>query len=512
MNIDKGKLYWSRGCVTNTDETGRVVSCKSVKDCHKLTVYNWLKNIPADREYGIFEVRFKNTRKGFYRNVNALELKEGDIVAVEASPGHDVGIVSALGPVAEIKFVKSNPHLKKIENIELKKIYRVARPADIEKWQEAVALEYATMIEARKIAASLKLNMKIGDVDFQGDKTKAIFYYIADERVDFRELIKIMAETFKIRVEMLQIGARQEAGLIGGIGPCGRELCCAQWMRNFVSVSTNSVRYQEISVNPLKLAGQCSKLKCCLNYELDTYLDAWESFPKIKHLETATGTIYLQKTDVLKGVMYFSSGDDPKIFPVTVERVREMMSSNSAGKKPELYVATDDEQHSEFKSAVGEDSLTRFDPSRKKRKNNRKNNTLPSKPRQDAGARGNISNRNQEPNQNRDRNQEPNQNRDRNQVPNPNRNRNQGPNPNRNRNQVPNQSQDQDQDLHPNPNQNQNHNTSNRNRRNRNRGRNDGGGNDGGGSNVGGNDGGRSDGGGNDGKNNAGNDDKNNNS
>ncbi|MDR2466432.1 MAG: hypothetical protein LBD35_03475 [Prevotellaceae bacterium] len=464
MNIDKGKLYWSRGCVTNTDEAGKIVSCKSVKDCHKLTVYNWLKNIPADREYSIFEVRFKNTRKGFYRNVNSLELKEGDIVAVEASPGHDVGIVSAMGPIAEIKFIKSNPHLRNLENPDLKKIYRIARPADIEKWQEAVALEYPTMIESRKIAASLRLNMKIGDVDFQGDRTKAIFYYIADERVDFRELIKIMAETFKIRVEMRQIGARQEAGLIGGIGPCGRELCCAQWMRNFVSVSTNSVRCQEISVNPLKLAGQCSKLKCCLNYELDTYIDAWDAFPKVKQIETATGTIYLQKTDVLKGVMYFSSGDDPKIFPVTVERVREMISSNSAGRKPEMYVtAADDEQLSEFKSAVGEDSLTRFDPSRnrkRKNNNNRKNKPLQAKPREFAGERDNSRPRNQ--GQNPNRNPRP-------RIQNPNPNPNQAPNPNQNQNPNPNQ----------NPNQSK---SNNRNRKNRNRGRNDG---DGGQNNAG---------------------------
>ncbi|MDR0561023.1 MAG: hypothetical protein LBG92_12740 [Prevotellaceae bacterium] len=388
MNIDKGTLYWSRGCVTETASDGAIMSCKSVKNCHKLTVYNWLKNIPADREYDIFEVRFKNTRKGFYRNVNAIDLKEGDIVAVEASPGHDIGIISALGPIAEIKFLKSNPHFKSgenSENTELKKIYRTARPVDIEKWQEAVSMEYSTMIQARKIASSLNLNMKIGDVDFQGDKTKAIFYYIADERVDFRELIKVMADTFKIRIEMKQIGARQEAGLIGGIGPCGRELCCAQWIRNFVSVSTNSVRYQEISVNPLKLAGQCSKLKCCLNYELDTYLDAWETFPKIKYLETSSGTIVLQKTDVLKGVMYFSSGDDPKIFPVPVERVREMIALNKKGETTELLIDSN-ETDSEFISAVGEDSLTRFDTSRSKKKKKKKKISGQDKPQPPASA------------------------------------------------------------------------------------------------------------------------------
>ncbi|MDR1582777.1 MAG: hypothetical protein LBS55_05885 [Prevotellaceae bacterium] len=367
MTIDKGTLYWSRGCVTEIGKEGEIISCRAVKNCHKLTVYNWLRNIPADREYDIFEVRFKNTRKGFYRNINRIDLKEGDIVAVEASPGHDVGIISALGVVAEIKLLRSNPNITNTKSVDLKKIYRIAKVIDIEKWQEAVSLEYTTMIQSRKMASSLGLDMKIGDVDFQGDKTRAIFYYIADERIDFRELIKIMAETFKIRIEMRQIGARQEAGLIGGIGPCGRELCCAQWMRNFASVSTNSVRYQEISVNPLKLAGQCSKLKCCLNYELDTYLDAWDAFPKIRQIETVNGTIFLQKTDVLKGVMYFSTDGSSQIFPISVEKVKKMIDSNKKGEKLEIQIDSE-EVDSEFKSAVGEDSLTRFDKGKRKRR------------------------------------------------------------------------------------------------------------------------------------------------
>jgi cell fate regulator YaaT (PSP1 superfamily) len=392
MTINKGTLYWSRGCTTETGNEGEIISCKAVKYCHKLTVYNWLRNNPADRVYDIFEVRFKNTRKGFYRNVNEFDLKEGDIVAVEATPGHDVGIISALGPVAEIKFLKSNPNIPDAKTADLKKIYRIARTLDIEKWQEAVSLEYTTMIQARKMATSLGLNMKIGDVDFQGDKTKALFYYIADERVDFRELIKVMADTFKIRIEMRQIGARQEAGLIGGIGPCGRELCCAQWMRNFVSVSTNSVRYQEISVNPLKLAGQCSKLKCCLNYELDTYLDAWDAFPKVRQMETVNGTIFLQKTDVLKGVMYFSTGESPQLFPVTIERVKEIMELNKKGEKMDLHI-DDDEIDSEFKSAVGEDSLTRFDRNKKKAKNKK---GTPSRNNNKAQGNGQKSNNNRQ--------------------------------------------------------------------------------------------------------------------
>jgi cell fate regulator YaaT (PSP1 superfamily) len=383
MTTDKGTLYWSRGCVTETGKDGEIISCKAVKNCHKLTIYNWLKNIPADREYDIFEIRFKNTRKGFYRNVNHLELKEGDIVAVEALPGHDIGIVSAAGLVAEIKFMKMNPAVTDLKTADLRKIYRIAKPLDIEKWQEAVSLEYSTMIKSRKMASSLGLNMKIGDVDFQGDKTKAIFYYIADERVDFRELIKVMAEHFRIRIEMRQIGARQEAGLIGGIGPCGRELCCAQWIRSFVSVSTNSVRHQEISANPLKLAGQCSKLKCCLNYELDTYLEAWDVFPKIRQIETSNGTIYLQKTDVLKGIMYFSVGGSSQIFPIPVEKVKAMIDSNNKGEKLDLYIGSEDND-SEFKSAVGEDSLTRFDKNKKRKKRKKKtdtqNNDQPDKP------------------------------------------------------------------------------------------------------------------------------------
>lgn len=405
MKLNKGTLYWSRGCVTETNSEGEITNCKSIKDCHKLTVYNWLQNIPADREYDIFEVRFKNTRKGFYRNVNSLALKEGDIVAVEASPGHDIGIISAEGPIAEIKLKNANPNID-LKNAELKKIYRIARSTDIEKWQEAVSLEYPTMIKSRKMASSLGLNMKIGDVDFQGDKTKAIFYYIADERVDFRELIKVMAESFRIRVEMKQIGARQEAGLIGGIGPCGRELCCAQWMHNFVSVSTNTVRYQEISVNPLKLAGQCSKLKCCLNYELDTYLDAWDAFPKIKQLDTLNGTIYLQKTDVLKGVMYFISQENSQIYPLSVERVKEILSLNNNGEKAELIITTEDNT-SEFKSAVGEDSLTRFDKNNKNRNKKKKrpatstNSINPSSKRNAQGQNKQPQENNNNNNQNR---------------------------------------------------------------------------------------------------------------
>ena len=246
--------------------SNNITSCNCIKpgSCSKLDTFDWLDNIPDPiQKIDVVEVRFKNTRKEFFVNVNGLRLKKGDIVAVEASPGHDIGVVSLIGEIVKIQLRK---HHISPDKQEFKKIYRKAKSADLEKWYEATSLEVSTMLETRKVAADLKLEMKIGDVEYQGDRTKAIFYYIADERVDFRELIKILAEKFKIRIEMRQIGARQEAGRIGGIGSCGRELCCSTWMTNFVSVTTNSARYQEISLNPQKLAGQCGKLKCCLNY------------------------------------------------------------------------------------------------------------------------------------------------------------------------------------------------------------------------------------------------------
>ena len=266
-----------RGCTFYYAPEG--VAAKPCEGCYKLHETAWLEQYPPHTPTDIFEVRFKNTRRSYYQNVNNLPLERGDIVAVEASPGHDIGIVSLTGDMVarQMRRVGFNPY-----NGEFKKIYRKAKPYDIERWQEAIALEHETMIAARQIAAEMGLNMKIGDVEYQGDKIKAIFYYIADERVDFRELIKVFAERFHIRIEMKQIGARQEAGRIGGIGACGRELCCASWISNFSSVTTNSARMQEISLNPQKLAGQCSKLKCCLAYEYDTYVDARKEFPRLR--------------------------------------------------------------------------------------------------------------------------------------------------------------------------------------------------------------------------------------
>jgi len=304
--------------------------------CAKLEAYNWLQNIPSHPEdTELVEVRFKNTRKAYFRNQNQLRLNLGDIIAVEASPGHDIGIVSLTGELVVRQILKNNISP---DSDELKKIYRKAKPVDIDKWKEAIALEHDTMIKSRTIADKLKLNMKIGDVEYQGDRTKAIFYYIADERVDFRELIKVLADEFKVRIEMKQIGARQEAGRIGGIGSCGRELCCSSWMSSFVSVTTSSARYQEISLNPQKLAGQCGKLKCCLNYEVHCYLDAQKDFPnKSAVLETEKGPAYHQKTDIFRQVMWYTYEQAEEtatnLIPLSIERIQEIIRINKSGKK-----------------------------------------------------------------------------------------------------------------------------------------------------------------------------------
>ncbi len=358
-----------------------ISSCNCLKsNCSgKLQAYDWLNDVPnTTHRLDIIEVQFKNTRKEFFINANSLRLKKGDIVAVEASPGHDIGIVSLTGELVNFQLKK---HGIKPEGHEFKKVYRKAKPADLEKWHEATSLEDPTMIKTRVIASELKLDMKIGDVEYQGDKTKAIFYYIADERVDFRELIKILAENFKIRIEMRQIGARQEAGRIGGIGSCGRELCCSTFITNFVSVTTNSARYQEISLNPQKLAGQCSKLKCCLNYELDCYVDAQKDFPSQKIvLETKNGQAYHSKTDIFRGIMWYTF--DPvnmvNFTPVPVKRVKEIIELNKKGKKVDVLVDIEElakDISLDFKNEVGQDSLTRFDdkkPKRKKKRNNKR--------------------------------------------------------------------------------------------------------------------------------------------
>ena len=352
--------------------------------CCKLQVYDWLdKVLQGTQAKDIVEVRFKNTRKDYYININGLKLKKGDIVAVEAMPGHDIGVVSLTGDLVGLQLSK---HKATLINGEMRKIYRIARSLDLEKWKEAIKLEYETMIKARIIASDLNLDMKIGDVEYQGDRTKAIFYYIADGRVDFRQLIKVLAETFRIRIEMKQIGARQEAGRIGGIGPCGRELCCSTWLTNFVSVTTNAARYQEISLNPQKLAGQCGKLKCCLNFEVDAYIDAQRNFPSSSiRLETQYGRYKFIKSDTFKKIMYYVDDSDKigSSVPLPLERVKEIILMNKKGIKPEtLFDPVKTEEKSkmrEFKDVLSQGDVTRFDNpdknhSRKNRISSKKNN------------------------------------------------------------------------------------------------------------------------------------------
>ena len=345
--------------------------CRKEPPRGKLHAYNWLGDIPGGMaDCDIVEVQFKNTRKGYYRNSQGLDLAIGDTVAVEASPGHDIGQVTMTGRLVRLQMKKANV---RNEN-ELKRVFRRAKPADLEKFREAKAKENDTMIRSRKIAESLKLNMKIGDVEYQGDGNKAIFYYIADERVDFRQLIKVLADTFKIRVEMKQIGARQEAGRIGGIGPCGRPLCCSLWMTNFVSVGTAAARFQDISLNPQKLAGQCAKLKCCLNFEVDAYVEASKKLPpKEVRLETLDNTYYHFKTDIFKREMTYSTDKSIAANLVTLDpaRVFEIIEMNRRGEKPEKLERDEDrkpEEKKEFGDLIGQDSITRFDKKKKKKK------------------------------------------------------------------------------------------------------------------------------------------------
>ncbi|MBR4045904.1 MAG: hypothetical protein IKK05_03245 [Alistipes sp.] len=361
-----------RGCCFC--DCGDEIEAKAVEGCYKLHEVDWLEDYPVTIPTDIFEVRFKNTRRSYYQNVNNLDLKRGDIVAVEAQPGHDIGIVSLTGDMVakQMRRVGFNPY-----NGEFKKIFRKARPYDIERWQEAIALEHETMIASRQIAAEMGLDMKIGDVEYQGDKLKAIFYYIADQRVDFRELIKVFAERFHVRIEMKQIGARQEAGRIGGIGACGRELCCASWMPSFSSVTTNAARMQEISLNPQKLAGQCSKLKCCLMYEYDTYADARRNIPRLREpLMTLDGEYHLIKIDPLAGTMSFSTSKNTiaNLTTISTERVKAIIAMNRAGEKPESLIGESVEQTTtEPTYHSSEDSIDRFDNKGRKSKRNKRN-------------------------------------------------------------------------------------------------------------------------------------------
>ena len=362
----------SRGCIVERTDEGEL-KCTYRPGCCKLEVYDWLPGVLQEKYKNYFEVRFKNTRKGIYVNASGQTVKMGDLVIVEAVNGHDLGIVTREGPVVARQML-----CKKIdpETATLKRIYRKAKLFDIEKWQEAIAREHETMIRARQIAAEMGLEMKIGDVEFQGDGTKAIFYYIADGRVDFRQLIKVFAEEFRIRIEMKQIGARQEAGLIGGLGVCGRELCCSNYISSFQSITTASAKCQDLSLNPQKLAGQCGKLKCCLNYETAAYIDAQSRIPKISNpLEFQDGLAYLMKTDILREIMYFSY--DPKsfanLYPLAASEAEEIIRMNRRGEKPESLKTEPEPAGLEFVTAVGDDSITRFDDNRKRKRKNRTN-------------------------------------------------------------------------------------------------------------------------------------------
>ncbi len=354
------------------------IGCKNTSN-KKLAVFDWLCDLPeTQKDTDFVEVQFKNTRKGYYLNNTKILLEKGDMVAVEASPGHDVGEVTLVGRLvlAQMKKNGISP-----ETIEVRRVYRKAKQSDMERYYEAKAKEHQTMIKARQIAESMNLDMKIGDVEYLGDGNKAIFYYIADERVDFRQLIKVFVDTFHIRVEMRQIGARQEAGRIGAIGPCGRELCCASWMSTFASVSTSSARHQDVSTNPQRLAGQCTKLKCCMNFEIDTYMDLLKDFPsKDITLETKDAVYYHFKTDLFKGLMTYSSSKQmaANLVTLSVEKVKEVIEMNKNGIKPDSLETDRKEQNAapqnDYQNVVGQDSLTRFDKSKKKKKRHKHRN------------------------------------------------------------------------------------------------------------------------------------------
>lgn len=353
--------FMSRGCCAMVQEEGSNFR----HGCSKLDAFDWLHSFPPAPGVPLFdciEVRFKNSRKDYFRSSIDHDLHVGDIVAVEANPGHDIGIVTLTGEVVRHQMKRRNIDPA---NDELKKVYRKARPGDIEKWIHAVIKEDKSMFRTREIASNLNLKMKVNDVEFQGDDTKAIFYYTADERVDFRELIKLLAEEFRVRIEMRQIGARQEASRLGGIGSCGRELCCSTWLTSFSTVSTNAARIQQLSLNPQKLAGQCGKLKCCLNYEYAAYAEALKDFPPDDTiLNTSKGDAIPQKVDVFGGVMWYAYKSDPNnLLAIPVDKVKDIIVKNKKGQNIaslEEY-ARKIEKQPEFENNSGEEDLTRFD-------------------------------------------------------------------------------------------------------------------------------------------------------
>ena len=370
-------------CTNCSTSVGNAPGCKSkgscsAGNCGKMPVFNWLSNmsLPASKSpFDILEVRFKNGRKEFFKNKNNLNVHMGDNVAVEVTSGHDIGVVSLKGELVRLQMRKKKV---KIDSEEIKTLYRHATPLDLEKWEVAKNREIKTMYRAREIASNLNLDMKIGDVEFQGDNTKAIFYYTSNGRVDFRELIKQLADEFKIRIEMRQIGVRQEAQRMGGIGSCGRELCCSSWLNDFRSVSTSAARYQQLSLNPQKLAGQCGKLKCCLNYELDMYVEAIKDFPKSNvRLKTKKGDAFMQKMDIFRQKVWYSYSSEPSSFiELQLDKVQEIIFENKKGNHPEsleIYINTFiEEPEHDYENVVGQDSITRFDKKRGSKKQNKK--------------------------------------------------------------------------------------------------------------------------------------------
>lgn len=338
------------------------------KQSCQLNVFDYLADIPGNADTtDLVEIQFKNTRKGYYHNVNHLPLEKGDVVAVEASPGHDIGTVTLTGKLVLLQMRRTPPK----NPDDLKRVYRKVRPVDMEKYEEAKSREHDTMIRSRQIAKELGLEMKIGDVEYQGDGNKAIFYYIADGRVDFRQLIKVLADAFHVRIEMKQIGARQEAGRIGGFGPCGRELCCTTWMKNFVSVSTTAARFQDLTLNPQKMAGQCAKLKCCMNFEVDQYVEASRRMPSREvALETKDGTYYFFKADILSNMVTYSTDKRlaANLTTITAQRAMEVIAMNKEGQKPVRLDDREPENVPKHVDLATQEDLTRFDKAKKKKK------------------------------------------------------------------------------------------------------------------------------------------------
>ena len=353
--------------------------------CDKLEVFDWLSNVALpenQKAYEIVEVRFKNARKGFYRNINGLGLQAGDVVVVEASSGYDIGVISVVGELARIQVKRKAPTFK---HAEARKIMHIAKQEEIDLWIKGRSLEKDIMYKSRTLAMNLKLEMKISDVEYQADLSKATFYYTAEGRVDFRQLIKDMADAFKVRIEMRQIGSRQESARLGGIGSCGRELCCSTWLTDFRSVSTAAARYQQLSLNPQKLAGQCGKLKCCLNYELDMYTEALKALPKADiKLKTEKGDAYHVKTDVFKHLMWYAYPGEGALVVLTPEQVRKVQQMNKNGNTPrdlkEFAFEVEKEVEIGFDNVVGQDSLNRFDNKQKNRKKKKKKPRNPNQP------------------------------------------------------------------------------------------------------------------------------------